>query len=128
MPAAGTFDGGIVWGSGEICRTWWRCRTSYAFSHVADDDCHMLEPQVVAAGGNRNWPAAWRRDVLRQLDDLLAEPQMNNPHVGAEHALQMVVGSPFTWIRHLLERQDIGIERHGSIHVGDGEPDHRDLA
>ena len=51
---------------------------------------------------------------------------MDDPHVGAEHVLQMVVGrSVHPEIGHLLERQDIGIERYGAIHVGDGEPDHR---
>jgi hypothetical protein len=94
--------------------------------HVADDDCHMLEPQVVAAGGNRDGTTVRRCDVLRKFDDLVAEAHLHDPHPRAEDTLEVIVrGARDLEVRHLLERQDVGIEAHRPIHVGNGEFDHR---
>src|SRR6266851_5695982 len=59
--------------------------------HVTDDDGHMLEPAVIAVRGHGNRPARGWRNITRELNNLLTQPQMNDPHVRVEHALQLVV-------------------------------------
>jgi hypothetical protein len=66
--------------------------------------------------GNR---AATRRQVLRQLEHLLAEAQPHHAHAQAEDALQpLVVGSPHLHVRELLEAEHAGIEVDRAVHVG----------
>src|SRR6516225_11642362 len=77
--------------------------------HVADDDGHMLEPLVIAVRRHRDWPAGRRRDVLRELNHLLTQFQMDDAHVRVEYALHFVVfATDYAKIGHLLEGQDFG--------------------
>jgi len=62
--------------------------------HVAHDDGHVLEPSVVAprVGGHRS-PA--RREVLGELEHLVAEPHAHHAHAEPDDALQALpVGTP----------------------------------
>src|SRR5262249_36531605 len=74
--------------------------------HVSHDDGHVLEPLVVALGWYRDWTARGRRDILRELYDLIAQPQMDDTHAGVEHALQFAVfGADQAEIDDLFEVQ-----------------------
>ena len=89
--------------------------------HVADDDGDVLEPAVVGAHvrGNR---AAARDEVLRELDEFIAQPHANNTHAQAEHALQMLVSVAVHFdVRHFLEAQHAREEFRRAVHVGNGE-------
>src|SRR5436853_1420540 len=74
--------------------------------HVAHDNGHMLEPKIVAVGGDGDWPPGGWRNIAGKLDGLLAELQVNDAHVDVEHALHPVIfASHQTKIRALLELQ-----------------------
>src|SRR5262249_15277112 len=59
--------------------------------HIPYDDGHVLEPGVVAVGPHGDVSAGRRRHVLGELDDLLAELELYDAHIGVEHADKRVV-------------------------------------
>jgi hypothetical protein len=87
--------------------------------HVAHDDRNVLEPVVLTARVRRCRPSS-RRQVLRQLDRLIPEPHAHDTRAESEDALELLVRFARNLdVRHLLEREDIGKELQGTIHVGD---------
>ena len=63
------------------------------FGHIADDDCDMLKPPVIAGHVHRDRPA-FRRQVFRELDLLISELHPHDSHPRPEHALEPLVGFP----------------------------------
>src|SRR3954465_13861156 len=63
--------------------------------HVAHDNGHMLEPKVVAVGGEGIWPRGGRHNIAGRLGDLLAKLQVNDAHVDVEAAqLPVIFAAP----------------------------------
>src|SRR5262249_31225419 len=78
---------------------------------IADHDGHMLEPGIVAVGPNRDEPSGGRRDILGDLDRLLAKVQLHDAHVGVEYADQgVVLAADDAKIGKLLELQHVDEE------------------
>jgi hypothetical protein len=91
--------------------------------HVADDDRDVLEPLIVAPAVDRVRPAL-RREIVDQLDLLVAEAQAHDAGAHAEHAEQMLIGVAMHLdLEDHLERQDAGVERERAVHVADRDAD-----
>ncbi len=91
--------------------------------HVAHDDRNVLEPPIIAAGINRDRPALWRQ-VVGQLDELVAQPHADDAHPQAENALELLVLTSGDFdVGHLFERQHVAVEGHGTVHVRDSHAD-----
>jgi hypothetical protein len=66
-----------------------------------------------------------RRDKLGELDNLLAQLQMNDPHVGVEHAFHPVVlGAGDAKIGNLLELQHFREKVRLPVNIRNREADH----
>ena len=78
MPPAFGFQSGRRCGAGRRVLDAVLAQPRVGRVHVADDDRDVLEPAVVAARVGRHRPAA-RRQVLGQLELLVAEPQPDDP-------------------------------------------------
>src|SRR5437016_14124418 len=88
---------------------------SVCLVHVADDDRYMLKPTIVATGINGDRPSFWYQ-VLRQLDELVAEPNSYHPHSQAEHAFQVLAVFPADFrIRYLRTCKHFGINTYGAV-------------
>src|SRR5437762_1668787 len=89
---------------------------------VAHDDRDVLERAVVAARVRRDRPAT-RRQVFRQLDRLLAQPETDDAHAEPEDALEaLVVLARHLDVRDGLEPEDVGEEAYRAVHVRYGDP------
>jgi hypothetical protein len=64
------------------------------------------------------------RDILGELDDLIAQSQMDDAHAGVKHALQFApLAADQAKIGDFFELQDFGEEARFPVHVGDSEVD-----
>src|SRR5207247_7697813 len=89
---------------------------------VAHDDRDVLERAVVAARVRGDRPAT-RRQVFRQLDRLLAQPETDDAHAEPEDALEaLVVLARHLDVRDGLEPEDVGEEAYRAVHVRYGDP------
>ena len=91
--------------------------------HVADDDRDVLEPLVVAAAvdGDR---AALGREIVDQLDLLVAQAQAHDARAHAEHPEQVLVGIALDLdLGHHLEWQDARVEGERALHLADRDAD-----
>ena len=91
--------------------------------HIADDQRYVLKPAIVAARIGRRGPAL-RRQVLGELDELIAETQSGSAQAQPEDALQMLelrtVGFEFG---DLLKREDARVKIHRPVQIRDGQAD-----
>ena len=95
--------------------------------HVADDDRHMLERQVVATsiGGHRRTGGA---EELHELYALAPQLKVNHPNVRTADAVKLIeLRTTALRIAHFLEGKDPGVESDRLIHIGDGHSHRSDL-
>jgi len=95
--------------------------------HVADDDGHMLERQVVAAsiGGYRLTGGA---EELHEFNALVPQLQVNHPNVSTADAIESIDLRPAALpVAHFLEGEDGGVELDGLVHIGDRHGHRADL-
>src|SRR5215831_6482082 len=87
----------------------------------------MLEPGIVAVGPHRDEPSGGRRDILGELDRLLAKVQLHDAHVGVEYADQgVVLAADDAKIGKLLELQHVDEEVRRALDISNGEADRFD--
>ena len=87
----------------------------------------MLERMIVTAPVRRDRPS-FRREILRQLDRLIAELHARDTHTQAEETLQLLV---FLLAMHFdvadfLKAQNLGKKFHGSVYVRNRHADRFD--
>ena len=96
--------------------------------HVAHHHREVLEPQIVRAAVDRDRLTAGR-EVLLELDLLVAELQRRAAHARAEHAGQIVeVAVGDDALADLLESERLLVESDGAVQVGDRQRKAADLA
>ena len=91
--------------------------------HVADNDCNVLEPAIVAARVDRD-RTTFRRQIFSEFDELVAEPHSYHANSQSEHTFEMliVLAGDFG-VRYLFECEHFGIKIHRPVHVGDSDSD-----
>jgi hypothetical protein len=85
--------------------------------HVADDDRDVLKRVIVTAPVRRDRPS-FRREILDQLDRLIAELHARDTHTQAEETLQLLVFLAVHFdVDDFLKAQNLGKKFHGSVYV-----------
>jgi hypothetical protein len=78
---------------------------------------------IIAAGVGRQC-ATFRREIFRQIEKLVGQPESCRARAKAEDAFEMLVAGTFGLILgELPKREHSSIEFAGAIKVGHGHPD-----
>src|SRR5262245_17423868 len=91
--------------------------------HIAHDDRDVLKPSVVTPRIDRDRPSP-RREVLHQLDALVAEAHAHDAYPQSKDSLQaLVVLAPHLRVRDFFKTKNVRVERDRAFDVPDRHPD-----